>query len=381
MSARGGRINAIEARNLLITTAQPVNLTASGPSGPAYLDSVAKQGGGLVNVYRAVHHTTKVSPSMLLLNDTAHAHLQQTIQIVNAGTVAQGYAISHEAAATLLSMNQTSSFWNPFPVPTDPRAAAVDISTPTFSLAPGESRAITVTVTPPSLDPTLISVYSGWIIVSGDAELGSVRVPYFGAVADLAREEVFDRDTSAVGVSAPFLCDPDSNPVQNESTIWTFQDRNGTVDVPGVAARFRLGVARVTVDLVHAEVVCPASILTSRLAQPQQPPADDLQRPWRSESFGSSADHTPRKRGTPLDAAIIGRFYEGILQPRDALTGVSFFYTMDPTVLGGHDGNQVIPVTDGKYRILLRVSKAFSLEGSYESYLTPPFEIRRPSHK
>lgn len=57
------------ARTLFETTAKPVS--SSHTDGDP-LQTVTQQGAGLINVYDAVHATTIVTPSQLILNDTAH---------------------------------------------------------------------------------------------------------------------------------------------------------------------------------------------------------------------------------------------------------------------------------------------------------------------
>lgn len=70
LSVRGNNARTARAvRDLLETTAQfvPSSHTDGDP-----LQTVSKQGAGLVNVFDAVHTTTIVSPGELLLNDTAN---------------------------------------------------------------------------------------------------------------------------------------------------------------------------------------------------------------------------------------------------------------------------------------------------------------------
>lgn len=57
------------ARTLFETTARrvPSSHTDGDP-----LQTVTQQGAGLINVFDAIHATTIISPSQLILNDTAH---------------------------------------------------------------------------------------------------------------------------------------------------------------------------------------------------------------------------------------------------------------------------------------------------------------------
>jgi len=70
LSTKGKTVDvAKSARNLFESTAQkvPSNNTDGGP-----LQTLTQQGAGLINVYDAIHATTIVSPTELILNDTAH---------------------------------------------------------------------------------------------------------------------------------------------------------------------------------------------------------------------------------------------------------------------------------------------------------------------
>ncbi len=100
-----GAVDTLKLRSILTSTATPVKVNSDKPEEAVLLDTIVKQGGGLVNAYKAVHHTTEVSPSMISLNDTAHAALEQTINITNVGTVSQTYQLSQDTAGTLLTLD------------------------------------------------------------------------------------------------------------------------------------------------------------------------------------------------------------------------------------------------------------------------------------
>jgi subtilisin family serine protease len=61
------------ARTLFETTARRV---ASSHTDGDPLQTVTQQGAGLINVFDAIHATTIISPSQLILNDTAHLNGQ-----------------------------------------------------------------------------------------------------------------------------------------------------------------------------------------------------------------------------------------------------------------------------------------------------------------
>jgi hypothetical protein len=72
LQARGKNVGLAKGvRSLLESTGQKVASTMADGGGP--LQTVTQQGAGLVNVYDAVHAETIVTPTELIVNDTAHA--------------------------------------------------------------------------------------------------------------------------------------------------------------------------------------------------------------------------------------------------------------------------------------------------------------------
>lgn len=106
MSARrSDKLTPLEIRSLLTTTASLTPSTLAGPE----LASVVQQGGGLVQLNNAVHAKTFLSPYELLLNDTTHANLAQTIHITNRGKVAATYHFSSLVGQTVGVYNAVRS--------------------------------------------------------------------------------------------------------------------------------------------------------------------------------------------------------------------------------------------------------------------------------
>ncbi len=367
-------VNAGQVRDILTTTAKPVALTSweSTPSG--ILDSVSKQGAGVVDVYEAVHHKTRVFPARLYLNDTKHANLRQTIELTNVGSTPQTYTLSHKAAGSLLSMDSTSKFWRSFPIPVDRQAASVTLSPPTLTLQPGAKGTVQLTFTPPTLNSGQIPIYSGWIGVNskGDPDLGSASVPYLGVGTDLSQEPVLDTFSDVQGLEFPSMLDLDNKGIYNDSSVWTLQPKNGFFESPTMAARLRMGASYIRVDLVAANTTFQPTV---PISDPHKSASPDEQ----AQSIG--AQRLVRSAAAVADVPTIGFIGDGRFWARDSSRDFSVNFGLDATVLGGKDGNTVINVVDGKYRYLLRVSRLlqddYSLEDSFESYLSHAFEVRR----
>lgn len=97
-SRGGGRvISAEEVRTMLINNGHPFTIFGSEE-----LESVARQGSGLLDVYQAVKADTIVTPEQIRLNDVEHSaeNFEYTFTIKNNGRLPTDYTISHIFAST-----------------------------------------------------------------------------------------------------------------------------------------------------------------------------------------------------------------------------------------------------------------------------------------
>ncbi|KAK7053167.1 hypothetical protein VNI00_003786 [Paramarasmius palmivorus] len=233
------------ARTLFETTSTkvPSSHTDGDP-----LQTLTQQGAGLINVYNALHSTTFVSPGELILNDTAHFVGEHTISVTNTGSEDKAYSVSHVPAGTAVSVRPGTIFPALGPVPQTTDAATVEISSESFSLAPGESTTFTVTITPPSgLDATTFPVYSGFVEISADGE--SHHVSYIGLAASLIDKRVIDDTDFFFGVTIPAVLDSIGD-VQSGPTNYTFD--LSTNDYPTFLYRLVFGTTIFRADLVDA---------------------------------------------------------------------------------------------------------------------------------
>ncbi len=385
-----GKVDPLRLRDILSSTATPVKVASSDAQEAALLDTVTKQGGGLVNAYKAVHHTTEVTPGMLFLNDSAHYNLQQTVTIKNVGKAAQTYQLSQDSAGTLMSFDPSKNFWRGFPaLPYTGASGTATASTNSVTLNPGETSDVQFTFAPPSgVDEAQIPIWSGFIRITSttDDELGSVNVPYFGVAADVASHETLALEPSTSGILYPVLGDASSAPVYNDTTVYTLaKSADGSVDAPSAMIRQRLGSARITVDLVAADTTYKPT-----LAINDPKPADKQRRDLLSRKQhrrGTHSDvHAPHlravKRGpnSYSDVAIIGNVFTGPYS-RGAHPGSRSSWQLSDTVTSDSSGSNAIPVADGEYRFLVRVLQLFredwSDDSNYESYLSHSFTIKK----
>lgn len=96
---QNGRVDPAVIKSILQTTTTPVVTEIGG----SQLQTIAQQGGGLVNAYDAVLFKTIISPAEFSLNDTASAVGSGQITIDNTGAAAVSYRISHVAAPAALT--------------------------------------------------------------------------------------------------------------------------------------------------------------------------------------------------------------------------------------------------------------------------------------
>ncbi len=387
LSIHGGKsaIDPLKLRDIFSSTATPVNVNSDKAEDAALLDTVVKQGGGLVNAYKVLYHTTEVSPGFISLNDTAHAALNQTITITNVGKQAQTYQVSHEPAGSLMTLNPDTNFWRGYSLSYDAVAASVAIAPDTLALQPGETGSVRLAFAAPSgIDATQIPIYSGFVnfTSSSEPDLGSVRVPYFGIVADMGSQDGFLLEPNAEGIAYPTLGDAYGSPVYNDSATFTLKPlSDGTVDAPTFLARLRLGSARISVDLVDANTTYKPTIPILDPNSPQTQRRDLLFRKHRrgSHSDGASSGQHNAKRGgagTYDQVDTIGNVFTE--RTTRNVAGENKNYGLQPVVVGKN--GTVFPVPDGKYKFLVRMLKLlhddWSDDSSYESYLSRSFSIQ-----
>ncbi len=385
-----GTVDPLRLREILSSTATPVKINSDKPEEAALLDTVVKQGGGLLNAYKAIHHTTEVSPGMVFLNDTAHANLEHTITITNVGKEVQTYQLSQDTAGALMTLSPDTNFWRSFPIPYDGAGGLVNSSSNTLTLNPGVTGNVQVVFTPPAgVDAGQVPVYSGFlkVVSNTDQNFGSVNIPYFGVAADMANlgSLAIEPDPS-IGVAYPYLGDAFGAPVLNDSTTYTLKTSDdGTTDAPTVVLRLRLGSARMSVDLIKADTSYKPSIAIND-PKGSQTQRRDFSRKHRREAH--SDVHSPHLRavkrgaGTFDDVDVVGNLASG--RAVRSTAGATRTFQLHSTVTGGKDGRTVIPVQDGQYRFLVRVLKLFrddfTDDSNYESYLSHAFTISGASN-
>lgn len=191
--SRGGNrgISAEEVRAMLINNGHPFTIFDS-----EQLESVARQGSGLIDVYQAVKSDTMVTPEQIRLNDIEHSakDFEYTFTIKNNGRLATDYSISHLHASTAQgfehnpsAVNNVTPLKTPILLSQHEVEAMVDIYDDYVTVEANSEVNVTIRIQPPANSMDIPpSIYSGYIVVTKDLSREDViYVPYAGLTSNL----------------------------------------------------------------------------------------------------------------------------------------------------------------------------------------------------
>ncbi|KAI8997124.1 peptidase S8/S53 domain-containing protein [Pilobolus umbonatus] len=185
--SRGGKraIAVEEIRSMLLNNGDPFHLT-----GFDVYDSVARQGSGLVNIYKAITSDTAIFPEQIRLNDNEHnaVNNEYTITIKNNGRMQSEYVLSHvpsisaqgyEIKGRLIPLNQ------PLLLSNHELEATVEMDETNVSVRANEEKTVNIRIIPPiNSNQHPPSIYSGYIKIE---EGNNVKyVPYAGFTANIS---------------------------------------------------------------------------------------------------------------------------------------------------------------------------------------------------
>ncbi|KAK7692411.1 hypothetical protein QCA50_004036 [Cerrena zonata] len=338
------------ARTLFETTAQ--RISSSHTDGDP-LQSVAIQGAGLVDAFKAIHTDIIVSPGEFLLNDTAHFKPDQIFTVRNTGKTSKTFKVSHVPAGTLQSLQPGTTFFEDQPVPFLSQTATVKFSQTSFTVRPGQTQTLTVHFTRPvGVDATLLPIFSGFIDISNADE--SFHVSYIGAAASLKDVPVVDTSDVFFGVNLPALGSSDGNFVLDARNFTFVGD-----DFPTLVMRLNFGTPLLLIDFVDAN----APINTTLNKRSREPLI----------TFPHAA-----KTGTFAQVPIVGNLAEFEFLPRnsDVNDGTGFNAFGLTNVFSN---GTVVP--NGSYKVLLRTLKVTgdrTKEEDFESWLSPIVGVQAP---
>ncbi|KAK0527541.1 hypothetical protein OC835_004951 [Tilletia horrida] len=350
-SAKGKKESPRELLSIFSTTAEPLGYNGTLD----VLDSVTHQGGGRLDVAKAIASTTRVFPDFHALNDTEYFNGTQTFTITNVGSAPQKLTIEHLPAGTLYACNGSDAMillQGPI-VPVNEAQATVSYSPSEASVAPGESTTVTVTYQAPNVDMKKCALYSGYTHIKSDDDNGSLTVPYLGFASQMRRFPViFHYDDGSLKL--PDLQDPNTNVTVKDGTVFNL---NGTLGQPVVEWGLGVGSRLTTFNLVYANMTDSAAAARRHLAHKR-----GFKRGANSHTVSADA----------IYATI--QMYTNV--PR--ISNQQATLSIEPTWTD--DQNQTYAIADGEYRVLMRALKLRGNphnEDDFESYLSPKFTVKR----
>ncbi|KIR33711.1 peptidase [Cryptococcus deuterogattii MMRL2647] len=396
LAAKGrNNVSPSDVLSALEVTAEQLPVSISDSS----LVSVAVQGAGRLQVDNAINGGAVISPSEIKLNDTANFDKLHVLTIKNPSNKWVTYKLSHEPAGTALAFQSGLNQSNDQPLPQVPNAASVSIFPSSLTLWPGQSLLTTVKFTAPTgLDPQTFPIYSGFIKVTGGANI--VKVPYMGVAANMKDMPVLDPTDWYFGFNSPVITDVDGN-IQQGPATYTFSN----VSYPTVLYRLVGGTPLLLIDLVDANAnltFTPDYTTRKRSLTPEQEiEHHDERRSFgtrRLKSVGSSfaaikpgglqllrcyltnykAPGCSKTGNTFRQVPILGNLYVGEYLPRntDNADGQGGDYSTFNFGSAAFSNGTTIP--NGDYRLLMRalhITGDKTKEADYESWLSQSFTV------
>ncbi|GAA5865696.1 hypothetical protein JCM8547_002753 [Rhodosporidiobolus lusitaniae] len=259
-----------EVRALLATTAKRTATTVNGTE----VDTVLLQGGGLVQVDKALATGTIITPFQLALNDTAFFTRTHTLTIRNTNPYAMLYSFS-SSPAQAISTYSTSASSNVLPAPVPPSlgspSARITFSARALPVAASSTATVTLTITAPRLSvqqQRKFPFYSGFVEVTGKPTAGApsgaerevLIVSYFGLAARMRDMPVLDTTLAIYGdIAYPFLASGADYQTAANSYGWT----TGF----DIYTRLASGSRFLSIDLINATTPFTATIPSTRVTQ------------------------------------------------------------------------------------------------------------------
>ncbi|WRT66229.1 uncharacterized protein IL334_003182 [Kwoniella shivajii] len=371
--------------------------------------NVAVQGSGKINVAEAINPGVVVSPSEILLNDTAYFAGTQYLTLTNPTNKVVKYKLSNVPAGTLLAYQSGVNQSNDQPVPQVSQSATVKFSQSSITLLPKATWVVLMQFNAPTgLDAKQFPVYSGFISIQGGST--NVQVPYLGVAAKMKDMPVLDPTPYYLGMNTPTILGADGN-VQ-PSTGATYNFRNGSY--PTVIYRLVGGTPSLLIDLVSSSAslsftpnyttrkrsnvevereleldLMKKSFLESRKINSISSSSSS----WKSSKSSSltslycqltnykgngCAAFNSGKNNSFAKVPILGNLHEDDYIPRstDGVDGNGGTYSTFALETATFTNGTTIP--NGTYRFLMRalhITGDKSNEADYEAWLSAPFTV------
>ncbi|KAJ8294320.1 putative proteasome subunit beta type-4 [Rhodotorula toruloides] len=384
---KADNLNPADVRALLSSTASKRGTTINGTA----FETVLLQGGGLVQVDKAISTRTIVSPFELMLNDTAFPAHTQKITLRNTNPFPMQYSVttsSAQAYGTYDNGASTDILMSTNPKPVYPQSGVAAFSTQRLRLQAGQTYTFTVTIPQPRFNAMTVArfpLYSGYVDISGVSvdrkHSEELHIPYFGLAAAMSDMPVLDSTATIYGdVAYPFIA----------NSGYSVFDAPGSLsgsETYSILFRLAAGTRFGSVDLILSSNAPPTTIPTER--RPSTPPNRMARRSRKADleerDAASHASHpiSPRDlESTALysDTPIVGTIESASPLPRDYLVDspAEFQQYSEFTVPFAPDYSGFDLQGGTEYRVLVRALRTTAdpkLASSYDSWVSYPFTI------
>ncbi len=313
---RDGDLQADDVLTYLMNSAVPQPWFGNPSLG--LLDTVHRQGAGLINIPNAILSTTSITPGKLALGDSIKGPSVQTLTIENDSRNWVTYDITHEAALSTGTNTYVVSFFAD--------SAQVSFDKTTVKVRPNGEAKVRVTITAPGTLPDH-GIYGGYIVFTPHDGIGATyRVPYAGFQGDYQSIVVL----TPTPYSLPWLTDVNFSGSFGSGHTFTLVD----TDQPHIIAHFE-----------HQ----------SRLV--------------RLEARKAGATRPLGKTEPDLSYFIRNSTNTGI-----------FDFAWDGTIVN-ENGTVVSTAPNGDYQLVFSVLKALGdahNPADWETFVSPTFTIARP---
>jgi len=327
--------SAAAVRTILQNSADPAAWTGNA----AFLESVHRQGAGLVDIDDAILSTTTVTPSKLALGESEAGAQTRTLTAANNSASDITYNLSNVNGVGTGGTFPPLSAWLNWPTVSFSQAgvAVTSVTVPAHS-----SASFDVTITPDADPDVANTIYGGWVVLTGAGH--TYRVPFAGYLGDYQAIQVLQPGAQGafptIGRLTGVLSATDLTPVHTPVAAGASFTMQGG-DIPYVLAHFAHQARKVQIDLYDAAT-------NTRLGRA----LEDQYRERNSRRTGLTNEST---------------------------ADVYLPFAIDGTVVKGNKAPTAVP--NGSYYVVMSVQKALGDSANpahTETWTSAPFTIARP---
>jgi hypothetical protein len=216
-----------------------------GAPGVGLLESVHRQGAGMLDIPGAIDATTAIHPGKLSLGESQAGPATRTLTLTNSSNASVTYDLSHvEAVGTGPETFPPLSFWLP--------DTQVVFSAPSVTVPAHGSGTVSVTITADPVEDDIPTggLYGGYLVFQDHANADSVfTVPYAGYKGDYQSIVAIPNAPVIGKLRAPFVKAQQIYDAAPANEVWTLQSPD---EIPNVLIHFDHQVCHLELQVVDA---------------------------------------------------------------------------------------------------------------------------------